>query len=368
MRTGKERKVAGLAMMLCLGLANLGSAQEKPVAAKAEPLPPLPPTQGPDFTISPSPFAPAAGAPPVDLPSAPSGDLEGGPGGFFLGAEYLLMKPRRDALDFAIRAPNSQGYPNGTIEFLDWDLRSGARAEVGYRLPGATCWEATTAFTYLNSGASQVVTAPPGGTVFATLTHPGGIEQVATAVGTSHLIYKVLDADLGRRFEAGDDLGFRLFAGGRAAWINQDLDAFYNGGDANMAHVSSPINFQGGGIRVGGEGNYRMPWGLRLFARASGALLVGDFHTNLVETNNNGATVNTAVSRDFAKVVPVAELGLGVAWQYRNFQVSVAYEFANWFNLVDSPDFVDDLHQGKMSRRAGDLSLEGLALQVGLSY
>jgi hypothetical protein len=281
--------------------------------------------------------------------------------------DYLLLRPRRRELDFAITSTQSQDAPIGNIESLEWRTKSGFRIGGGYCWPGDG-WEAGVYYMNLHSNADGFAARPAGGTLFATLTHPGTIEQVDTASATSGVNFDVVDVEMGRRFAMGECFWFRLFGGGRFASIDQSLNAFYDGGDANLAQVHSPIEFDGAGIRVGGEGHWNINWGFSLFARASGSLLFGDFRSTLIQTNNNGATTDVNVVDDFEKVVPVIEMGLGAAWQYRNLQVKVAYEIANWFGMVDSPDFVDDVHQGKFVRRVSDLSLEGLDLQVRLSF
>jgi hypothetical protein len=40
---------------------------------------------------------------------------------------------------------------------------------------------------------------------------------------------------------------------------------------------------------------------------------------------------------------------------------------ANWFGMVDSPDFVSDV-TNKLSYRTGDLSLEGLRVVLQIDY
>jgi hypothetical protein len=288
-------------------------------------------------------------------------------GGFFAEGDYLLLKPRRRAFDFAILDPNNRGVTEGSIESLEWEFSSGFRAGGGYRLPGEG-WEAGAYFTYLHSTISRTINAPPGGTIFATLTRPGGITQVDSATADCGLNYRVVDVEVGRCFHPGESVTVRVFGGGRAASIDQGLNAFYNGGDANHALVQSPIDFDGGGLRAGGEGRLNLRWGLNLYASASASLIAGEFKTRLTETNNSGATTNVNVSETFDKVVPVAEMGLGIGWEYRNWQLSAGYEIVNWFNLVDSPNFVDDVHIGKVSHRVSDLSLDGLMVRLGMTF
>jgi hypothetical protein len=376
MRTRKVGKSVAVLAGFLLGASTPALAQA-PAGADNASVPPAP-IAGQTAPASPDRNALLAG------PVSPSATEHGGsaasvwqmpvdahaghcPGEVFFDAEYLLLQPRRRAFDYAIVSPTSSGIPQGNIASLQWDTESGVRAGGGYRLPGDG-WEIGAYYTYFHSNASQSATAPAGGVLFTTLTHPGSVEEAATATADSGLNYQLLDVEVGRTFPIGESCSVRLFGGGRFAWINQSLNAVYNGIDANIAVVSSPIDFDGAGLRLGGEGRWNVGWGFSLFARGSGSLLVGDFRTSLVETNDNGATTNVNVTDNFEKMVPVLEVGIGIGWQYRNFQASAAYEMANWFGMVDSPDFADDVAQGKLIRRTSDLNIEGLRVQLGISF
>jgi hypothetical protein len=292
------------------------------------------------------------------------GSAEGECGwGLFLKADYLYAKPRRDTQDFAILDPVNNNVPVGAIQSLDWEWRSGLRAGGGLRLPGEG-WEAGIFYTYLHDAVSGSVTAPDGGILFATLTHPGTVEQVTSADAASSFNYHVFDLEIGRHFKACPSLDLRLFGGARFARIDQRFNVLYDGGDANIDFVSTRLNFNGGGARLGAEGDWAFLGNLSLFTRAAGSLVLGEFSSHVAETNNAGATTLVDVSQRFDKVVPVLELAVGVAWRYKELRVSAGYEFTNWFGLVDQPDFVDDLHQGKFSRRISDVSLDGLVARL----
>lgn len=330
--------------------AGPAAAPAASVAAAAMPMDPAPPPM-----------------PAGDGPSYVENHCGHCPGEVFTDVGYLLMQPRRRAFDYAVVDPQSNGVPQGRVADLQWDTDSGVRVGAGYRLPGDG-WEVGAWYTYFHAGTQQSADRPDGGTLFATLTHPGNIEQVDTAQADSGLTYQVLDVEIGRPFHVCESCTLRAFGGGRFAWIDQSLNAYYDGGDANHAYVHSPVDFRGAGLRVGGEGTWNMNWGFSLFARASGSLVVGDFKTRLTEANDGGATVNTDVSDDFEKMVPVTEIGIGVGWQYRTLWVRCSFEMSNWFGMVDSPDFADDVHQGKLTHRTSDPNLEGLAVQAGLSF
>jgi hypothetical protein len=313
---------------------------------------------------SPSPPAPQlASMTDAPTPSSPEAGLLGG--AVFVRAEYLLMQPRRRALDFAIVDPNQDGKPEGSIESLTWQSDSGLRVGGGYRLTEG--WELGAYYTYLYSKTNQSLAAPNGGTLYATLTHPGFVDAVDTATANSSFKYNVLDVEIGRRFPVGDSLCVWLGTGGRFAWIDQKLSVVYNGQSAFQDQVTSPIYFDGAGVRVGGEGQWTITHGFGLYSKAYGSLLAGDFRTSLRETNNAGSSVITDVSDRFEKVVPVVEFGIGIAWQNEWVRARLGYEISDWIGLVDSPDFVHD-YTNKLSHRTGDVSLDGLTFEVELTF
>lgn len=285
---------------------------------------------------------------------------------FIVRGTYLLMQPRRRAMDFAIVSPTTSLRPIGNLVAVPWESTSGFRTGLGYRLPGDG-WEVSLDYTYLFTDSTRTETAPLGGTVFATLSQPTlAVFEVDTAAARNLLLYNVLDLMVGRRFAVGESTTLWLGGGGRFAWMKQELTAIYDGETANQAFISSPIDFYGYGLRVGGEGQWNLSEKLSLFAKAFGSLIVGDFNTSLLETNGGGATTIISLSDQYRKVVPVAELGVGLGWQSEAFRFRVGYELTNWFGLVDSPDLVHELN--KPSRRTSDLSLDGLAIEVQVVY
>lgn len=305
---------------------------------------------------------------PVAEAAACTGPCEGSKfgGGFFVDVEYLYLQPRRRAQDFAIIDPNLAGTAVGSIESVNWSSNSGYGIGAGYRI-GNQGWFVAAHYMYFHSGNDRTLNSPAGGTLIATMTHPGFVDLVDSAVGTSTINYNVLDVDFGRKYYPCDSFQFGWTAGGRFAWIDQGLNAFYVGNTANQSVVSSPVDFNGCGVRVGGDAQWFFGRGFGLYAQAAGSLLAGDFRTSLVETNNAGATVITNVSDRYRKVVPVAEIGIGGVYQREHFRARIGYYITNWFGMVDSPDIIHDF-SNKLSHRTSDLSLDGLLVQLAFAY
>jgi hypothetical protein len=302
---------------------------------------------------------------------APEGAEEEGVAfrGLYFTGDYLLLRPRRDAFDYAISSPILTQTPAGTIQSVDWNTESGFRFGGGFRLPGQD-WLVGVNYTNISSHGNDSVAAPVGGTLYATLTSGNSFDQVGTAVAATTFDFNVLDIELSRRVKVCDSFTMNFFGGGRFAWINQGLTATYNGGPdaATNDHVSSPVDFNGVGLTAGAEGQWSVWHGVGVYARARGSLLTGQFRDSFTETTNNGSVVIANVSEKVDQVVPVAELAMGVNYCSDHWHLSIGYEIQDWMNMVNSPEFPATGSFGKVQRRTSDLTLEGLAVQLGLAF
>ena len=294
-------------------------------------------------------------------PAAPSG------GGLFTSAEFLEYRARRGLFDFAIPGVATGLATTGPIDSLNYRDQPGFRAALGYRF-GNSGWDITGEYTYFHTNADQSVTAGPGEVLFPTLTRPGLVDQVSSALATGNLSYNTYDLTLGRRFAVDDHLAVRMYGGFRYASILQDFQTYYDGIDANQAAVSARSTFQGFGPIIGTEGILAGWRGFHVYARASGGLLGGMSNNPIQETNNGGQTVYVNSAYDVREVIPVLGVGFGVGWQYRTVSIRVGYEFTQYYGLIQQPRFVNDVSQGRLVTTPGNLSLEGLFVQFGVAF
>jgi len=312
------------------------------------------------------------------LPKAPHttehgmGGGEGGHGeaaepGVITSFEYLMMRPRRRGQDFAIVDNNLDTAAVGPIRNLDNKMKSGFRIGLGYRMPNSGL-ELMFTYTYLQSTNRQAIVAPIGGNLYATQTRPGLIDYVDSANANNSFRYNAFDLDVGKSWNVDSALTLRVLAGVRFASIAQDLGVTYNGLDANGATYRQKLNLDGAGPTLGGEATFNLGSGVSLFGRGRGSLIYGNLRSSTLETNNNGQTLNTNVADKYTQVIPMAQIGCGMSYHFRNVSLSAGYEVTNYFNLIDSPRFVDDFSEGKYVHRTSDLSIGGLFLQLGLAY
>ena len=288
-------------------------------------------------------------------------------GGFSMAAEYLLMRPRRGLFDFAIRDPNQNLIPEGALLSPNYQLRSGVRAAIDYRVPQSE-WDFQTAYTYFRSNANAFATAPIGGTLYATLTRPGLNDEVTSAVASASLEYNVYDAVIGRRFVLDEHATIRAFGGFAFAQIRQSFDVRYDGGDANLGRVLTRSNFNGFGPLFGVEGQFAVTEHWHVYARGVGGLFTGTARNPILETNNAGLTTYANLTFDTRKVVPMASFALAGGWTSGRVTFRAGYEITNWFGLIDQPRLTGELSEGKVVTRSADLSLEGFFAHFGLTF
>ncbi|QDU19560.1 hypothetical protein ETAA1_14890 [Urbifossiella limnaea] len=288
-------------------------------------------------------------------------------GGWYASADFLLLRPRRGAFDFAIPSTAGGLVTNGPVQSLNYELRTGVRAELGYRL-GHSHWEVLAGYTYFRSSAFDAVTAGPGQALLPTLTRPGLTDTVSFAAADANLVYNVYDALVARRFVVGEHVALRMLGGMRFANIQQSFNAYYDGIDARQAQVRAESQFQGFGPVVGGEAVWAGWNGLHLYGRANGGLLTGNSENPLLEANGNGGAVFANTRYDIQKVVPFASVGVGGGWQYRTFTFRAGYEITHWFGLIDQPRFSDDVGRGRFVPTPANLSLEGLFVQMAVQF
>jgi Legionella pneumophila major outer membrane protein precursor len=377
------RLLSGVGLGLLLAACESANAQ-----APSVPPPPMPPAEARPLTadstqvptaqpLTPSPlptFGPETNVNKVDgVVTTTSVSTEpaavDGPGKWIFTGDYMYMRARRNANDFAVSASTNFAVPNGAIDSVDWAAQSAFRVGIGYEMGDG--WEWRTEYTYFHSSGQNVVGLPAaGGSLYATLTRGGGIDDVTYAAATDNINYQVFDLEVSKTIKLDPKFDLDLFGGVRAALIDQTLNALYNGGSvgANNAIVNSPVYFRGAGLTLGGEGTYHFYKGFGLYGKMRCSLLSGEVKNELNETNDNGTVQVVAVTEKHEEVIPVAELGMGLSWEYEHVFVKVGYELTDWFNLINSPAFTDSTNIGLPTRRTSDLTLEAVTVQLGVTF
>lgn len=337
-------------------------AMTAPLAAQP-PLVPQPRTQ-PELISDPTNSMNNPGRPtrlPDDVSSA------GSAAQIIFSLDYKLWRPRRQANDFAVADPNVDGVVEGPVESLNPGFRSGFRIAADYRR-ACSNWDVEFAYTYFRAYDSLAINAPLGGLLWATQTRPGIIEVADTATGTTRFQHDVFDLVAGHTFNFEPHFIVRLQGGVRIGHIAQDFSAFYNGGNAIDTQVASGFDFVGAGFMLGGEAHWAIWRGFSLFGQSRIGMLLGATDSYLRETDSNGEIINSNITERASVAVPVLEMAIGLEWTRGRWTLGAGYEVSNWLQIINTPDFADDVTRGRLIRRQSNYSVDGLFFRLAYTY
>ena len=131
----------------------------------------------------------------------------------------------------------------------------------------------------------------------------------------------------------------------------------------------SQINFEGGGLRIGFEGERRTPFGLVFYGRTVASLVAGTFRCTYTQTSGlYGPLVDTGYPAD--RVVPIldAELGTGLSLWNDKLRLTAGYSFSGWFNVVRTDQFIGAVQTNNFTGMSNTLTFDGFVGRVELQF
>ncbi|KAM3113152.1 Lpg1974 family pore-forming outer membrane protein [Phormidesmis sp. 146-33] len=284
---------------------------------------------------------------------------------------FLRVNPAT-SLDFAIVDPGTALAASGQLATVKYDQATALRIGASYR-PQNTAWEIGGNHTFFDTDGTASASRPANGFLFSTPSHPLQNDSAETAAAKAKFNYNVTDAELAYNFKVGRGLGVRLFSGLRFSDIHQSMAVTYNGRDYTNGRLDMTNDFRGFGPRLGVEARVLMGGGFSLFTRGSAALLFGKQSSSFRETDRNGADVIADLGRDRNQTVPVVDLAIGLDWvqplsRSAKLNLSLGYEYQQWFNVMDNIRFVDAASPGVFAQSQSNLSLHGFFVKTGLQF
>jgi hypothetical protein len=188
-----------------------------------------------------------------------------------------------------------------------------------------------------------------------------------TAASDYRMNYDLADVDFRWTFENQNDTRLSLLGGMRYASLKQRLDVDFASVDVQNVH--SQVNFEGGGLRIGFDGERRTPHGLVIYGRTTASLVAGSARCAYSQASGiSGSLVNTGYSAD--RVVPIidAELGTGLSLWNDKLRITAGYSFSGWFNLVRTDQFIKGVQGNDFTGMHDTLTFDGFVGRVELQF
>ena len=190
--------------------------------------------------------------------------------GWSASLDYLNWTLQRRGLDFAIPTTDTAlSVGVGEVRSLNFGPDAGFRTSLGYLTPNG--WETTFRYTSFETQANGMADDTLGN-LWATRAHPDRNEEAETAEAFGSFDYDIFDLELQRWLVLSPSTGLAVFGGFRWADIGQNFRVDYDGQDFSDATFQNNVDMTGFGLRMGGEGHWRLTNYLSLFGRAAGTV------------------------------------------------------------------------------------------------
>jgi hypothetical protein len=263
--------------------------------------------------------------------------------------DWLYLAPRNVDLAYAVPQDGIGGpgtVPQGDVAILDLDYESGVR--FGFNIALDCCSSVRATYTWYDSDETDFVQVDAPRVIRSLVSHPDTFNAGFTsqqAFGAYDLEFQTFDLDYHSLLWSSKCSHVDYVVGARYAHLESSSFAVYPFATPDgTTIVGTDINFDGGGIRLGLEGERRIfrRSGLSVYSRGYVNALAGHFTADYFQFNQfNGLEVLVGWKDD--RVITISELEAGLAWQNccGNLRFAIGYYFAIWDNVVTTPEWID---------------------------
>lgn len=319
--------------------------------------------------------------------------------GWFLNVDVIYWHAKVGGTEYAATTDFlglNRVYQNGSNREVDLDWTWGFEIGVGYRF----ChdgWDTHLEYTYFRPSSSSKVSVGSTAGVYAlraenqitssslalaTLANES-FAFATTASANLNFSYDNINWDLGRDFYVSKNLSLKPHFGLRTMWIDLKETTQYTGGSSitdgttvlaglgnNTVAVLDKSKFWGLGVGTGLDSKWHLTNGFSIYGKMSGALMYGNFEVDH-ETTFTGLPLNLiSVSQGFHRIVPGAELILGLCYdQYicsekQHIGVALGYDTQYLWRANQMLEAYQDGRIQKHQSVSEDISIQGVTFEL----
>jgi len=291
--------------------------------------------------------------------------------------EFLYLRPGNEKVAFAVPVNGAIVPPAGVAPVqigleavVDSAFEPGVRVGFSYFMD--ECSDLVATYTHFESDETEQITIDVPFVIRSLVSHPGA--QAAptdflAATARLDLDFQLADLDYRRLFSCGCQHAVYYFAGIRYCHLDQFFDSTFTNA-VTTETVSSQIRFDGGGIRVGVEGERHLgACGLMLYGRSAASFVGGNFRGRYLQNDTQrGDVVITGWNED--GVISILDLELGGGWSSSNgrLRATAGYMFSGWFNTLNTDEFIQAVQTNNSVSVGDSLSFDGLVARTEYRY
>jgi hypothetical protein len=262
--------------------------------------------------------------------------------------------------------------PFGDIGTIGQDFSPGFR--VGGSVACGPCSGVVMSFTHFESDSSNSIEAPfitGGGGAVGSLVHHPGASLTASAGpvdATYEIDYQLADVMCRNLWRSGCNYAVNYMVGAQYGHLDQDFSQFgiYGGGLGGAIDTSTSIDFDGGGLKVGIDGERRFKHGLGAYGRFTAAAMTGRFRSQYTMFNESTDQVLAQANWKDDRVIGQfeCELGMSLTSCDNHWKMSAGYMFSQWANVVTTPEFIQAVQFDDYVNVGDRIGFDGLVSRV----
>ncbi len=320
---------------------------------------------------------------------------------YFVDASFTYWHAKEDGLNIAESAlllPSgvTVAPPSGSVLKQDFDYQPGFK--VGFGMESPTHWDLHAEYTYFRGSTFTSKTAPSN-TTDLTATGIWNVDDWFLQVtplsfqslsgtylsSTWKLAMDLGDITISRPCKKDSSLCFSPFGGLRTVWLRQQMNlSLVQAGDSvggSDLLLIQPItsrnssNAWGIGPRLGINGKYEFPMGLRIESLIAASLLYTRFSSVKHFEQRAATTYDFPLEthmNNYNCVRPVLDLNLGIGWGmkiYNKYTIDVfaGYDFSYFWSQNMMRTMLDEFFGGSASGGL-DLYFQGLTVTTGFKF
>jgi hypothetical protein len=217
--------------------------------------------------------------------------------------------------------------------------------------------------------------------IFPMVLHPSVLATdplYQDATGQQNIDFRILDAEFRNVFAEGCYYDLAFVGGARYVNLRQSAGfGFFtpDGTGVGDETLFTHLNFDGGGVRLGLEGERRAPnSGLLIYGKTAASFVAGEFRGDFLETRGNGTgqTATTIVDTSWSagRVVSILDLEAGAGWTSPGgrLRVSGGYMISGWFNVVKTADWIRAVQTNNLAGLSDTISFDGFVSRIELRF
>lgn len=258
----------------------------------------------------------------------------------------------------------------GPVAVADPDYEPGYRIGLSRALDNCTALEFR--YSWLETDTHDYIETAAPNVIASMVSHPSNMTAASTSLygnAYSDIDFQTMDIDFRNTFYCTNRSSLTYLVGARYAHLDEDFTAAF--GSLGTESVTTEINFDGGGIRFGLEGErYAKDTGVFGYAKGHASFVGGKFQADYLESNMPGTPVVASTQWEADRILSIVDLEAGLGWMSCNgrIRLSGGYLVSFWNGAVATDEFISAVQGNDFVDLGDGIAFDGLVGRVEFRY